>query len=78
MALEITIKDIPEDVYAGLSEKAALQQKSLDAYLLEELRRIAQPLANKEWVEEVRKLRETQSTKVTAEEIIRARDADRK
>ena len=78
MALEITIKEVPEDVYARLSARAALRQKSLEVYLQEELRRLAQPSPNEEWVEKVRKMKETQPFRVTAEEIIEARDADRK
>lgn len=78
MAQEITIREVPEDVYARLSARAALQQKSLEEYLQEELRRMAQPSPNEEWVRRVRKLKERQPFRVTAEEIIEARDADRK
>ena len=78
MALEITIKEVPEDVYARLSARAALEQKSLEVYLQEELRRLAQPSPNEEWAEKARKLTEEQATRVPSELIVQMLREDRR
>lgn len=77
MALDITIKGIPEEVYARLSAKAAVREKSVEEFLHEELERISQPLTKKEWLEEVRQLRERYPTRVSSEVIVQLLREDR-
>ena len=78
MSLEVTIRGLSEDVYASLSAKAAMQEKSLEDYLHGELQRIAQTLSAKEWLEEVRKIREREPSHVSSEVIVRMLREDRK
>ena len=78
MALDITIKGIPEEVYARLSARAEVQEKSVEEFLHEELRKIAQPLAKEEWLDEVRKLKERDPTRVPSEVIVQFLREDRK
>ncbi|MYC31333.1 MAG: hypothetical protein F4X65_14795 [Chloroflexi bacterium] len=77
MALEITIKGVPEDVYARLSARAAMQEKSLEDFLQEELNRMAQPLVAVEWLNEVRRLNEREPTRVPSEVILKLLGEDR-
>lgn len=77
MALEITIKGVPEDVYARLSARAAMQEKSLEDFLQEELNRMAQPLVAVEWLNEVRRLNEREPTRVPSEVILKLVGEDR-
>ncbi len=78
MPMEIRIRGVSEDVYARLSTKAALREKSLEDYLHEELQRIALPLSGSEWVKEVRKAKEREPVHVPSEVILQALHEDRK
>lgn len=44
----VQIRDVPEDVHAALRERAKLEGKSLNKYLLEELRQLARRNRNAE------------------------------
>ncbi len=41
MPVQITIEDVPEDVHDALAVRAARQRQSMQAFLREELERIA-------------------------------------
>ena len=77
MAVKITIRDVPEDVRDALASRAALRNQSMQAYLRQELERIASrpPIAT--WLQAVRDRTATSETHVSASEILRARDMDR-
>ena len=78
MAVQITIRGVPEAVRDELAARAALQGKSMQAYLRSELERIASRPSIETWLKEVRERKEAAGTHVPASVVLRARDADRK
>ncbi|WP_116810205.1 FitA-like ribbon-helix-helix domain-containing protein [Steroidobacter cummioxidans] len=78
MTVQITIRDIPEQVRDELASRAALQGKSMQEYLRAELERIAARPSVESWVEQVRRRKRAANNQVSAAEIMRHRDADRR
>jgi plasmid stability protein len=78
MAIQITIRDVPERVRDELASRAALQGKSMQEYLRAELERMASRPSLESWLQQVRKRKRASDTKLSAAEIVRQRDADRK
>ncbi len=78
MSVQITIRDVPEAVRAELASRAALQRKSMQAYLRDELQRIASRPSLESWLEGVRERKQAAGTRVRASTLLRARDSDRK
>ena len=77
MPVKITIKNVPEEVRDELAARAALQRKSMQQFLLEELEWIASRPSATEWVREVREWKKTHGIDVPVSAILNARDADR-
>ena len=78
MAVQITIRGVPEAVRDELAARAALQRQSMQAYLRSELERIASRPSFETWLKEVRERVKASGTHVPASAVLRARDADRK
>jgi plasmid stability protein len=78
MAIQITIRDVPEKVRDELAARAALQGKSMQEFLRAELERLAARPSIEAWLEQVRKRKSAAQTRVTSKEILRHRDADRR
>jgi hypothetical protein len=78
MAIQITIRDVPEKVRDELAARAALQGKSMQEYLRAELERLAARPSVDAWLEQVRKRKRASQTRVSAAQILRERDADRR
>jgi antitoxin FitA len=78
MAVQITIRDVPEKVRDELAARAALQGKSMQEYLRMELERMAARPSVEAWLEQVRKRKRASQTRVSAAQILKARDADRR
>jgi plasmid stability protein len=78
MAIQITIRDVPERVRDELSARAALQGKSMQEFLRSELERLASRPSIDAWLDEVRKRKNAAQTRVPAREVLRHRDADRR
>jgi antitoxin FitA len=78
MAVQITIRDVPEKVRDELAARAALQGKSMQEYLRAELERLAARPSVEAWLEQVRKRKRAAQTRVSAAQILKARDADRR
>ena len=82
MGVQITIRNVPEEVRDELAVRAARNRQSMQAFLLDELKRLdeLERVAGKptidEWLERVRKRRETSQSRVNAEDILRAPHAD--
>ena len=72
MAIQITIRDVPEKVRDELAARAALQGKSMQEYLLAELRRLAGKPSVEAWLERVRKRKRASQSRVSTETILRA------
>ncbi len=78
MAVQITIRGVPEEVRDELAARAALKRQSMQEYLREELERLAALPSIETVLEEVRRRKEASDSKVTTEQILEARDADRR
>ena len=77
MAVQITIRGVPESVRDELASRAALQRQSMQEFLRGELERIASRPSVDEWVREVRDRKAAMGTHVQTSAILAARDADR-
>jgi hypothetical protein len=78
MPIQITIRNVPEEVRDELAARAALQHKSMQEYLRAELERLASKPSLESWLKSVSERKEVAGTRVKASRILRARDADRK
>ena len=77
MAVQITIRGVPEAVRDELAVRAALQRQSMQEFLRGELERIASRPSVDQWVREVRERKASYGTHVSHSAILAARDADR-
>jgi len=78
MPIQITIRNVPEEVRDELASRAALQHQSMQEYLRGELERIASRPTVDAWLETVRERKASAGTRISAKKIVEARDADRK
>jgi plasmid stability protein len=78
MSIQITIRDVSEDVRDELAARAALQGKSMQEYLRGELERMAARPSIDTWLEQVRKRKRASQTRVSARRILESREADRR
>lgn len=78
MAIQITIRDVPEKVRDELAARAALQGKSMQEYLRAELERLAARPSVDAWLEQVRKRKRAAQTRVSSRQILKHRDTDRR
>jgi plasmid stability protein len=78
MAIQITIRDVPEKVRDELAARAALLGKSMQEFLRGELERMAARPSVSTWLEQVRKRKRASATQVSSEQILRSREADRR
>ncbi len=77
MPVQITIEDVPENVHDALAVRAARQRQSMQAFLREELERIASRPSVEEWLHRVRKRKKATGARVRPSSILNARDEDR-
>ena len=78
MSVQITIRDVPDEVRNELAARAARQRQSMQEFLRGELERIASRPSITEWLQGVRERKAVTGTRVPSHLILRARDADRK
>jgi plasmid stability protein len=78
MAIQITIRDVPEVVRDELAARAARQGKSMQEFLRAELERLAAKPSIEAWVAAVRRSKKTVRSRVAPKEVLRHRDADRR
>ena len=76
--VQITIRNVSEEVRDELALRAALQRQSMQEYLLGELERIASKPSPSTLLERVRQRKAQSKTRISTEDILEARDADRK
>ena len=78
MPVQVTIRNVPEEVRDELASRAALQHKSMQEFLRCELERIASKPSVETWLQSVRERKRVAGTCVPASKIIEVRDLDRK
>ena len=77
MPVNITIRDVPEQLRDKIAARAAIRRQSIQEFLLGELERIAAMPNNGAWLEKVRARKAATKTHLPTSSILRARDADR-
>ena len=77
MPVQITIRDVPEEVRDQLAARAALQRQSMQEFLRGELERIASRPSLSAWLQGVQERKAVAETRVQPYRILGARDADR-
>ena len=77
MPVQITIRDVPEEVRDQLAARAALQRQSMQEFLRGELERIASRPSLSAWLQAVQERKAVAETRVQPYRILGARDADR-
>ena len=78
MAVQITIRGVPEEVRNRLALRAARRRQSMQGFLRGELERIAARPSVDEWLQRVRARKEAEGIHVPLAAILEARDADRR
>jgi hypothetical protein len=78
MSVQITIRNVPDQVRDELAARAQREGKSMEEYLRGQLARIASRPTIEEWVRETRERKRAAGTRVSAEQILESRDADRR
>lgn len=78
MAVQITIRGVPEEVRDTLAARAALKRQSMQEYLRGELVRMAERPTLESWLDEVRRRKDAAGTSIATSAILGARDADRR
>ena len=78
MAVQITIKGVPEEVRDQLAVRAAQRRQSMQEFLRGELDRIASRPSVEDWLQGVRRRKAAAGARVPASVVLEARDADRK
>lgn len=78
MAVQITIRAVPNDVRDELAARAAREGKSMQEYLREQLERLAARPTIGAWLEQVRERKLAAKTRVPPDEILKHRDAGRR
>jgi plasmid stability protein len=78
MPVQITIRHVPEAVRDELARRAALQGKSLQAYLRGHLERMAAKPPMERWIENVRRRKYASGVEVARDAIVEQRELDRR
>lgn len=78
MSIQITIRNVPEEVRDKLASRAALRHQSMQEYLRGELERIASRPSVEAWLDTVRERKSADSTRIPAKKILNARNSDRR
>lgn len=78
MGVQLTIRDVPEDVRDELAGRAARERKSMQEYLKEQLERLAARPSIDMWLERVRDRKRAAHSRVSGKHILKHRDADRR
>jgi plasmid stability protein len=78
MAVQITIRDVPESVRDEIASRAALKGMSMQEFLRAELEQLAARPTVDQWIAQVRKRKGAARTRLPPRDIIAARNADRR
>ncbi len=78
MSVQITIRNVPQEVRDELAARAALQHRSMQEYLRGELERLAKRPSIERWLDQVQARKRAASRRVPPEHILRHREADRR
>ncbi|MCQ3806950.1 MAG: hypothetical protein OXB92_10830 [Acidimicrobiaceae bacterium] len=77
MPVQITVRNVPEEVRDALATRAAVRRQSMGEFLSGELERISAKPSIDNVLQEVHRRKETAGTRISPTEILAERDADR-
>lgn len=77
MPVQITIRNVPEEVRDELAARAALKRQSMQEYLREALGRMASRPSREVVLERARRRVEASESRVTSADIVRMLEEDR-
>jgi len=77
MRVQITVRNVPNEIRNELAARAARAGKSMQEFLRDELERLARRPSIDEWLSRVRRRKELTRSTVGADVILDHRDADR-
>ena len=77
MGVQITIRNVPEEVRDELASRAALKRQSMQEYLREALERMASRPSREVVLERARRRVEASDSRVTSADIVRMLEEDR-
>ncbi len=78
MTVQITIRDVPEEVRDEIAARAALKGMSMQEFLRTELEQLAARPSVDAWLAMVRKRKQAARTRVASRTILSMRDLDRR
>ena len=78
MSIQLTIRNVPKEVRDELASRAALQHKSMQEFLREELQRIASKPTIDSWLRAVRERKQASETQIPVAKILAERNTDRR
>jgi len=78
MAIQITVRNVPTEVRDELAARAALQGKSMQEYLRQELQRMAARPPVDQVLARIQARKTKTGTQLSSADILAARDADRR
>ena len=77
MGVQITIRNVPEEVRDELASRAALKRQSMQEYLREALERMASVPSREVVLERARRRVEASDSRITSADIVRMLEEDR-
>ncbi|TAN21232.1 MAG: hypothetical protein EPN33_11420 [Acidobacteria bacterium] len=78
MAVQITIRNVPDAVRNELASRAAAEGRSMQEYLRLALERLASQPTNESLMRQIRERKRLSQSRISAEQILRYRDEDRR
>jgi hypothetical protein len=78
MSVQITVRNVPDEVRDELAARAARRGKSMQEYLHEELRRLVARPAIDEVSDRIRQRKARSGTRLDTDDILTARDQGRR
>lgn len=78
MGVQITIRDVPEQVRDELASRAALEGRSMQEFLRHSLETLASKPSPEQWLIGVQQRKRRSKSSVSADLIVQERDRDRR
>lgn len=78
MPVQITIRNVPDELRDVLADRARDERKSMQEYLLEQLEVLAQRPSVAQWLASVSQRKASRPTSLSRAEILAHRDRDRR
>lgn len=78
VAIQITIRNVPEDIRDELSARAARRRQSMQEFLLTELEALTRRPSLDAWLDRIQERKSMAPRNLSTSQILESRDLDRK